>query len=196
MVLYWLLHNVNCSGLRSGCKEKQQLVRSGNEPNADHHHREKHIMNLMKTTEISSLGQVTDSAFSPPRPEATYRSRSHSDILAHLTLSLASESLIASSPRLTLSTAVPTAFTTRPGLPVHLPSGLLATQILAHRSARTDLDRTTMLLLRSLRLSSPATLCAPQRQRDYLRVTTRAGTLSRLPSQRFHTQHALYVRQP
>lgn len=154
-------------------------------------------MSLTKMTDISSLGPATDSAFSPPRPEATCLSRSHSGILAHSILSLAFGYSIASSPRLTLSTAVPTAFTTRPGLPVHLPSGL-APQIPALRSDQTDPDHTTTLLphSHSLLLSSLATLCAPQRQRDSSQATIQAGTLCRLPSQQSHTQHALYERPP
>jgi hypothetical protein len=199
MVLCWLLHNANCRWRRSSCKERQQLVPSGNGPNANHHHRERHIMSLMKTTIISSPGQVTGPAFSPPQPEATCLSKSLSGILAHSILSSAFECLIASSQRLTLSTAVPTASTIRPGLPFRLKdrlSGGPALQIPAHRSGPTDLDRTTMLLLHSmfLRLSSLATLWAPQKQRASSQATTQAGTPSQPPSQQSPTQHALSVR--
>jgi hypothetical protein len=197
MVLYWLLHNGNCRGPKNSCRERQQLTRSSNEPNADHHHREKHTMSLMKSMIISVPGQVTALASSPPQLEATFPSRSHSDILAHSILFLAFECLIASSPRLTLSTAVPTVFTIRLGI-LAPPSGKLATQIPAHRRGRTDQGRTTMLLPHSLflSLSSLATLCAPQKQRDSLQATTRAGTLFRLLPQRSRIQHALYVRLP
>lgn len=195
MVLYWLLRNGNCRWPKNSCKERRQLVHSGNGPNAEHHHREKHIMNLMKTTNISSPGHITDLAFSPPRPEVMFPSRSHSGILAPLILSLAFGYLIASSPRLTLFTAARTASTFRPQIPVP-PIGGLATQIPAHRSGQADPDRTTMLHLHNLPLflSFLAILCGPQRQRDSSQATTRAGTLSRLPSQRSRTQHALYVR--
>jgi hypothetical protein len=199
MVLCWLLHNANCRWLRSSCKERQQLVPSGNGPNADHHHREKLIMSLMKITTISSPGrQVTDLAFSPLQPEATCLSKSLSGILAHSILSSAFECLIASSQRLTLSTAVPTASTIRPGLPFRLKdrlSGGLALQMPVHRSAQ-DPDRTTMLLLHSmfLRLNSLATLWVPQKQRDSSQATTQAGTPSQPPSQQSHTQHALSER--
>jgi len=200
MVLCWLLHNANCRWRRSSCKERQQLVPSGNGPNANHPHRERHIMSLMKITTISSPGrQVTDLAFSPPQPEATCLSKSLLGILAHSIPSSAFECLIASSPRLTLSTAVPTAFTIRPGLPFRLKdrlSGGLAPQIPAHRSGQTDPDRTTMLPLHSmfLRLNSLATLWAPQKQRDSSQATTQAGTLSQPPSQQSRTQHEHYVR--
>lgn len=195
MVLYWLLRNGNCRWPKNGCKERRQLVLSGHGPNADHHHREKHIMSLMKMTNISSPGHITDLAFLPPRPEATFPSKSHSGIPAPLILSLVFGYLIASSPRLTLFTAVPTASTFRLQIPVHLISGL-TTQILALRSGRIVPDRITMLLLHNLLpfLSFLAILCAPQKQRGSSRATTRAGTLFRLPSQQSRTQHALYVR--
>lgn len=195
MALYWHLHNENCRGPKNSCRRRQQLTRSSNEPNADHHHRGKHTMSLMKSTITSSPGQVTVLAFLPPQPEATFPSRNHSGTLAHSTLSLASVCLIDFSPRLTLSTAVPTVSIIRLGITV-LPSGELATQIPAHLRGQTDPDRTTMLLPHSLFLflSCLATLCAPQRQRASSQATTRAGTLFRLPSQQSHTQHALYVR--
>jgi len=195
MVLYWLLRNGNCRWPKNSCKERRQLVRSGNGPNAGHHHREKHTMSLMKMTNISSPGHITDLAFLPPRPEATFPSKSHSGILAPLILSLVFGYLIASSPRLTLFTAARTASTFRPQIPVP-PTGGLATQIPAHRSGQAGPDRTTMLHPHNLLLflSFLAILCAPQRQRDSSHATTRAGTLSRPPFQQFLTQHALYVR--
>ena len=195
MVLYWLLRNGNCRWPRNSCRERQQLDLSGNGPNADHHRREKHIMSPMKMTNISSPGHITDLAFLPPRPEAIFPSRSHSGILAPSILSLASGYSIASSPRLTLFTAARTASTFRRQIPVH-PIGGLATQIPAHRSGQADPDRTTMLHPHNLLLflSFLVILCASQRQRDSSQATTRAGTLSPLPSQQSRTQHALYVR--
>lgn len=197
MVLYWLLRNGNYRWPRNSCRERQQLVLSAHEPNADHHHREKHIMSLMKMKNISSPGHITDLAFLPPRPEAIFPSRSHSGIVARSTLSSAFECLIASSPRLTLFTAALTASTFRQEIPAHL-IGELTTQILAHHSGQTDPDHTIMLLPHSLLLlllpSFLATLCEPQRQRDSSQATTRAGTLSRLPFLQFLTQHVLYVR--
>jgi hypothetical protein len=108
---------------------------------------------------------------------------------------LAFECLIASSPRPTLFTAVPTVSTIRLGILV-LPSSELATQIPAHLPGQTDPDRTTMLLPHSLPRSSLATLCAPQRQHASSQATTRAGILSRLLSQPSRIQRALYVRPP
>jgi len=189
MVLYWLLHNGDCRRPKNNCNERRQLVRSGKEPNADHHHREKHIMNLMKTMNISRRGQVTVLAFSPPQPAATSPSRSHSGILVHSILYSALECLIASSPRPTLCTAVPTAFTIPPGLPTHL-SGGPAPQTPAHRGGPTDPDHTTTPLPHNLLPSSLATLCAPQKQRGSSQATTQAGTPSQPPSQQSPTQPA------
>jgi len=195
MVLYWLLHNGDCRRPKNNCNERRQLVRSGKEPNADHHHREKHIMNLMKTMNISRPGQVTVLAFSPLQPAATSPSKSHSGILAHLILSLASGCLIASSPRLTPCTAVPTAFTIPPGQPIHL-SGGPAPQTPAHRRGPTDPGHTTTPLPHSLLPNSLATPCAPPKQRASSQATTQAGTPSQPPFQQSPTQPALSAPPP